>query len=299
MPNGKLQLQFVDPSRSEWVHKGLDRLCELLAADDIAAGWCSRIEDAKPGSTLILHDPVHENGIPKDARAFGQRTLNRRERLVLADRLGLPVPRWCSISERDELADVFDRLEAPHFLYKADWSYSRGGVRLVSAERTVGLDRFDPDGDVFMHVLDGCPHTHKVDVFYSRVIGCRRLHTRSVLDPSFPKSFSDPSELGEIPAMADDLSRLGRDVMAYGVGLLNVDVMVDSAGREWVVELNTCSVGREATWMRWPDTYLPGYAEGIVRWAEDGCPGQPVNGARLDVPHLSARSGGLSVYQST
>ena len=208
--NGKVQLQFVDPSQSEAVQAGLDRICGILIENGIAASWCSQIEEARPGSILLLHDPVSEDGIPNSCRTFGQRTMNRRERLLLAEQLGLRVPRWCSISDRSELDDVFDKLEAEHFLYKADWSYSRGGVRLVTRRQSVALDRFDAGGDVFMHVLDGSPQTHKVDVFYSRVIGCRKLHTRSVFDRSFADTFTEPSELGEIPSNATDLARLGK-----------------------------------------------------------------------------------------
>ena len=90
-------IQFVDSSQSKFVHNALTKLCGILIDAGISASWCERIEDACSGATLLLHDPVDENNIPEGCEVYGQRTLNRRQRLVLAEKLGLRVPRWCSI----------------------------------------------------------------------------------------------------------------------------------------------------------------------------------------------------------
>jgi hypothetical protein len=287
-------IQFVDPSRSIYVQNGLTKLCRILNETGITASWCGRIEDACPEAILLLHDPVDERNIPKSCKVYGQRTLNRRQRLVLAERLGLRVPRWCSLDSAEQLLDIFDNWRVDHFLYKADWSYSRSGVRLVTHDKLVALNRFDPSGDIFMEVLEGSPHTFKVDVFYDKVIGCRKLFTRSVFDQKFARSFTKTSELGERPAVEPELQHLGQNVFNYGVGLLNVDIMLDEHGREWVIELNTCSVGRDATWKRWPETYISGYAKGIMRWVDDGCVGRSMHSPAALSVDLAEKSGGSS-----
>ena len=84
-------INFIDYSKSEFVHRGLNFLCDNLNADGINSNWYVTPEEAEPGSILLLHDPVVVDKIPEGCRVLGQRCLNRRERLVLAERCGLPV----------------------------------------------------------------------------------------------------------------------------------------------------------------------------------------------------------------
>ena len=214
-------IQFIDGSTSKHVQNELSNLCLTLGQSGIVAHWCRSVKDALPGAILLLHDPVDQNTIPEGFQVLGQRTLNRRQRLVIAEKCGLSVPRWCSLEKQDDIALLFDEWDTAQFLYKADWSYSRGGIRLMTPNNLVWLNKFNPYGDVFMEVLGGCPHTFKVDVFFDRIIANRILFTRSVFDRKFGMGFTGRSTLGEIPAIEPQLRALGREVFNYGVGLMN------------------------------------------------------------------------------
>lgn len=283
---------FVDGSKSEHVQRGLDWLCEQLRVEGIQARWCARVEEAPEGSILLVHDPVNVDKIPEGCRLLGQRCLDRRERLVLAERCGLAVPRWCALSSPDDIPALFDQWNVEYLLYKADWSYSRQGIKLLSRQSWQPFNNFNPAADVFMEILDGKPDTYKVDFFYDQPIACRHLFTRSVFDRKFYKGFTQPSRLGDIPPIEEGLKVLGKTLLHYGEGLSGADVMLDQTGRPWIIELNTSSVGREATWMRWPEAYLGAYAEGIRRWVDAGSPATYCRGMAPDAPLLDGRSGG-------
>ncbi len=290
-------LNFVDYSKSEHVQRALSQLCSNLGQVGIQASWFGRVEHAPRDATLLLHDPVDEQRIPEGCRALGQRTLNRRERLVLAERCGLCVPRWRSLTDQDDVAPLFDEWGVDNILYKADWSYSRAGIRLKTRNKWTPVIRFNPDADVYMQILDGSPYTYKVDVFFDQIIACRKLLTRSVFDRKFYRGFTGVSSLAEIPPIEEKLKSLGRAVFDYGVGLTGVDLMFDRDGKAWVIELNTCSVGRAATWRRWPQAYMTGYTRGVRRWVDEGCPAQYGGDIESGLQMLSAREAGDHVAQ--
>jgi hypothetical protein len=280
------------------VQSGLESLCSILRESGIRADWCGQVDAAARGSILLLHDPIQEEDIPDACQVLGQRTLNRRERLVLAEKCGLSVPTWSSLESQGEVLDLMDKWNVDHLLYKADWSYSRKGVHVVTRDNVPTLGRFNSDADIFMRIVGGNHHTFKVDVFFDRIIGCRHLFTRSVLlDKHFHRSFTGTSRLGEIPPLENEMKALGHAVMHHGVGLFGIDVMFDGDARPWVIELNTSSVGRDATWRHWPDTYVSGYAEAIKCWVREGCQAQYCNGISPSASTLSARAGGTDAEQ--
>ena len=289
------RLSVIDGSRSEHVQRGLSHLCATLESVGMTTDWHADVTDASPGSTVLVHDPVDDDRIPEGCRVFGQRTLDRRQRLLVAEQCGLPVPRWRSLERVDQVVELLDEWGVDQLLYKADRSYQRKGVLLARRGRIVPRAIARPDADVFMVILDGDPHTLKIDVFLDQIIACRKTFTRSVFDRKFRSGFTAYSSLEPIPPIEPQLKALGRALLDYGAGLTSVDVMIDRAGRPWVIELNTCSVGREATWRRWPDLYLEGYIEGLARWVRDGCPGRSGTDAAALAARVSRRSGGEDV----
>ncbi|NQZ13034.1 MAG: hypothetical protein HRT35_38300 [Algicola sp.] len=290
-------INFIDISKTKQVHSGLDFLCESLRADGHKANWYGTLQQAEPDSILLLHDPLNEKNIPDGCRVLGQRCLNRRERLVLAERCGLPVATWCAVDTADDISPFFERWNVDNILYKPDWSYSRKGVQRLGRQdwQPFNPERFNPDGDVFMHILNGSPDTHKVDLFYDKAIACRHMYTRSVFDNKFHRGFRQPCDLGTIPPLAEGLKKLGMALMQYGEGFSGVDVMYDEHHNPWVIELNTSSLGREGIWIRWPRPYLDGYLAGLRNWIGDGCPAQFCNGIPANAAQLNDRSGGHSL----
>lgn len=287
-------INFIDRSNSDAVHRGLTFLCDKLKEDGIVANWYATPEEAEPGAILLLHDPVDEDKIPQGCRVLGQRCLNRRERLILAERCGLPVVSWSAVDTIADIPKLFDRWGVDDFLFKADWSYSRGGIKYLSREdwRPFNPGRFNPDADIFMRILNGNPDTHKIDLFYDQPIACRHMYTRSVFDKKFYKSFSQRSELGKMPLINEGLEQLGKTLLFYGQGFSGVDVMYDKYNHPWIIELNTSSLGREDTWKRWPEHYLSGYLSGLRHWISRDCPANFCTGISPQAAQLDARSGG-------
>ncbi|WP_281557577.1 hypothetical protein [Thalassomonas sp. RHCl1] len=287
-------INFIDRSSETSVQQGLTFLCEQLETLGIRARWYPRVEEADAGAILLLHDPVDEDKIPPGCRVLGQRCLNRRQRLVLAERCGLPVVSWTSVADINDIPKLFDRWGTDAFLFKADWSYSRGGIKCLTRRdwQPFNPRRFNPDADVFMRILNGSPDTHKVDLFYDQAFACRHMHTRSVFDRKFYKGFYQRSELGFIPPLESALAKLGKALTQYGQGFSGVDFMYDAQGQPWVIELNTSSLGREATWSRWGDVYLKGYLAGLTSWIKAGCPAKFCHGIPEDAAQLSEISGG-------
>ena len=285
-------INFIDYSKSVHVQRELGNLCSNLEKAGIRANWFDRVEKATVDMLLLVHDPVDELRIPKGCKVLGQRTLNRRERLVLAENCGLSVPRWRSLASQDDIKHLFKRWNVDNIIYKADWSYSRGGIRLLNRENFDAFNKFDPDGDVFMRILGGSPYTYKIDIFFDEVIACRKILTRSVFDNNFYRGFTGISSLAKFPPIVPGLKKLGRAVFDYGVGLTGVDVMFDVDGKPWVIELNTCSVGREANWRRWPESYINGYTRGLCRWVKEGCPAKYGDDVQAGLCNLINWSGG-------
>ncbi|NKB63610.1 MAG: hypothetical protein GKR95_25300 [Gammaproteobacteria bacterium] len=289
-------IHFVDKSRSTYVQNGLNRICEILNGRGVTAGWCDKVVDAPEGAILVVHDPVEIDQIPLGCSVLGQRTLNRRERLILAEQSDLPVPAWGSLDDSDRFSDLLDEWDLDVLLHKADWSYARKGVQARCRGDTIDRNSFDPNTDVFMQMIQGGSyHTYKVDMYFDQIIGCRYVYTYHPQHEMFHKKFSQYSKQRELPGLSQQLETLGRAVMAHGVGLSGVDIMVDVNDRSWVIELNTSSVGRESTWQRWPDIYINNYAQGILKWLNEGSDATFCTDRSPLVHLLTARSGGIDV----
>lgn len=284
---------FIDYSKSKFVHKGLDFLCEGLNKDGVDARWFVSPSEAPEGAILILHDPVEVGEIPKDCKVLGQRTLNRRERLVLAEQCGLPVVAWSAVDQLDEIPELFDRWQVDEILFKADWSYARCGVQMLTRRHWQPFSprRFNPDADIFMRILNGRPDTYKVDHFYDHAFACRHMHTASVYR-NFYGPFSKSNSVAELPPLHAGYIQLGHAVMRHGVGFSGTDIMYDRNEEPWIIELNTCSLGREQTWMCWPGLYLHGYLQGLRNWIADGSPAEFCNDVSPFARELTARTGG-------
>lgn len=262
-----MKLDIIDNGKKMEVCQFLDDLCNELKTEDVIANWHKNIVKANSNSIILVHDPVNYNLIPTLSTVFGQRTLNRRQRLILAEQAGLPVPRWVSQFKEQAIEKLFEEWRVEHILYKSDLSFQRKNVFLLSKKNFREYRNSFSNGDVLMEPICGLSDTYKIDIFYDSIIGCRKLPTKSIHSPDFYKPCSDSSLEKVVPSsLHDSLRNLGKLLPHYGAGLTSVDFMLDTNMNPWVIELNTCSVGRDTTWSRWKPIYLEGYKAGIISW---------------------------------
>jgi len=84
---------------------------------------------------------------------------------------------------------------------------------------------------------------------------------------------------------------LGRALLRLGAGYCAVDLM-RHAGRWWIIEVNTGSVGLSSTWGGWPEHYAAAYARALLAWLATGAPAPTLAEAkhrarRIDLPTRS------------
>jgi len=218
------------------------------------------------GEVVVAHQPVGPRPGLAEARVLGQRVLDRGERLLVVERLGLPVPPWAPAG--DDAA--VDRLSAGagRLLFKADRSYKGRHVRLLApGERPTDVR----PGDVVMTALEEDPITYKAHAFGATMISSHAYHSPPADQLPFPGGVYDYELFGPDPEMQDIVAAVGRAFLGYGAGYCAADLMRQD-GRWWVIEVNTGAVGLSSTWGRWPDRYAAAYTEALTAWLAEGAP---------------------------
>lgn len=214
---------------------------------------------------ILLSDPINDKNFSEKHKVLGQRTLNRKERLEIAEKIDEElVVNWCAPQNNLELKEKVKRWRNEHIILKYDWSYGKRGVKAVQINNTSLLlpKNFDSRKDVIMEFLTEDPYTYKVDLLSGVILNSWILKTKSILDKEF-LSFSPPPEIFELPvSLKRKLKKLSLTLLNYGAGYISVDLMKDK-GNFKIIEINTCSVGRNISWSNFFNIYLKNYAIAI------------------------------------
>ena len=200
---------------------------------------------------LVLGDTLPLEVLPSDHKVLGLRTLNRRTRLDVLSKAGLPVQPYGAPDDNHGLQTLLSGWGTEHGIVKLDWSLRRAGVAPLSA-LPMG---FDPSCDVVMKPLEGDdPRTLKVDIFRGHFLGASWLDTRAIGTPNWQM-------IGRRGQWQATLSpedqalwiKASRALMPYGVGVASLDVMIGPDGPV-IIEANTTGVG-SAFWRTAPHPY--------------------------------------------
>jgi hypothetical protein len=216
---------------------------------------------------VIAHQPLGPRPGLDGRRVLGQRVLDRAERLLVVDNLGLPVPGWARAEDDAAVARLEGRASAG-LLHKADRSYKGMHVRLlVPGERPADVR----PGDVVMAVLDDDPTTYKAHVFGGAMISSHAYRSPPADRLPFPGGNFEYELFEPDDRMREVVTAIGRALLDFGAGYCAVDLM-RAHGSWWVIEVNTGAVGLSSTWGGWPDRYAPAYAAALTAWLADGAP---------------------------
>src|SRR5208283_3439360 len=250
----------LKPLYERLVSRGSSLGCNIRWHADLS------FDDYSCSDVIVLQHPCDALGFP-DRRILGARLLNRFERLCIAQDVGAPVAPFASPPTLDLARDLFDIWGAENIVFKADWSFRRKGVFLWKRGTDLVLhSTYAPGADIFMPTLLDDPATYKVDLFCGNVIACRRVPTPPIHDPRFHDD-SAPSDLLETQDWAASFAEaLGSMLLSFGTGYFGIDFMRVGT-KYWIVEINSCGVGRMNTWVRWPAAYIDRYADVLHNWS--------------------------------
>ena len=274
-------------------HPSLDAvfhcLVQQLKEHGITAEYITSLRpaDEESGPDLsIAHNSIDLRELPPDRVMLGKRTINRHERLVVAQEAGAPVTPWISPIDCQSILDYFSAIAADKLVFKRDLSLRRTGVRLISPDEPLPQD-IVPLADVVMQLLSLDPTTYKTDVFVDTFVGAYALPTRPIGSPDFLKA-SPRAEAWEPPAEVIEACRkVGRRLLPYGCGYFSIDWMRAGHGFS-IIEINTCNVGLRRTWLRWP-SYLENYVTGIRNFLASGLCAPTMSESLLAAGVLSSR----------
>ena len=243
---------IVDRLRLSYAHAKslLAKHCiHLDVRQDLPA---SRDHDAY--SAIILSDPI-ELDWHVQTPFLGMRTLNRLQRLQIAEQCGVRTVPWVPA----ELTK-----EALGKVLKFDWSYGRRGVFLLDETNIQQLmQRVDPSRDILMDYVSGDPTTFKVDVACGVVLGCWALRTHPIESSLFRSTGTPFHEWDADPKTLTAISALSKRLIEEGVFLSSVDLM-RVAGDFCAIEVNSCSVGRATSWTLAPEQFGVQFAKAVL-----------------------------------
>lgn len=254
---------FYDPLEP---HQVLQRMAGNLKAGGIrltvANAWD---RDFASADLVIAAHPIADREDFTDLRLFGQRTINRFQRMEIARRAGAPVVPFGSPADDEELSALAASWTDGAVL-KLDSSARRNGVYLwpLDEMRRPFPETFKAGQDVFMKYLTKDPLTYKVDAFAGTILGAWILPTTNmrekgwqVIKTSSIPPFDPPEKVREFVRSTSTV------LIGAGVGHASFDLMRTDDGYA-IIEVNTCSVGTEA-WDYWPEAYASNYAEAIKK----------------------------------
>jgi hypothetical protein len=209
---------------------------------------------------LVLGDTVPVESLRPDQKVLGLRTLNRRTRLDVLAKAGLPVQPYATPRNDADFQTVLRDWGIEKAIVKLDWSFRRAGVVALS-RLPLG---FDPACDVVMKpVTGGDSRTLKVDLFAGHVLGASWLDTRPIGQPNW--QMIGPRRQWQATLSAYDEAlwvKASRALLPHGVGAASIDVMIGPDGPV-IIEANTTNVST-AFWRDVPRPYADRLSQALV-----------------------------------
>jgi len=125
--------------------------------------------------------------------------------------------------------------------------------------------KMENEKDIFMEYINYDPWTYKVDVLGGTILNSWVLKTKNLFDDNFMGPSPAPTKFNLSDELKSKIEKLGVHLLQFGVGYSSFDFMLKDKNNFKLIELNTCSVGRNITWQNFPKTYNKNYTKGIER----------------------------------
>jgi hypothetical protein len=271
-----------------------ERLAARMIMDGIVINYCKQVSAAPKDAALLIAATCDLYGVEPDRVVLGIRTINRKERMEVAEQV-VPknlVARWASPANDRELAEILQNWGSNTYVLKYDSSYGRREVKLLHGHEQLCND-YDPDKDIVMEYLDDDPYTYKADLCCGVLLNAWFLRTVPIPDANFKESSGTPMQYILPDDIKQQLERLSVELMRYGSGYISIDMM-KYKGEFKIIEINTNSVGTNTSWEHFGDTYLDTYPEGLKRLLAY-LPGLPTLG---DILHLNTQKNKILPLQT-
>jgi hypothetical protein len=271
-----------------------ERLVARMVMDGIVINYCKKFSAAPKDAVLLLAESCELPGIEPDRIVLGIHTINRKERMEVAEQV-IPknlIARWASPANEMELAETLLNWGVNTYVLKYDWSYGRRGVKLLYGTEQLCKD-YDPDKDIVMEYLDDDPYTYKAELCCGVLLNTWLLQTVPIPAANFNEFTGVPIQYILPEDIKQQLERLSVELMRYGSGYISIDMMMYK-GEYKIIEINTTSIGRNISWRHFGNAYLDTYPEGLKRLLAN-LSGLPTFG---DILHLNAQKNKILPLQT-
>jgi glutathione synthase/RimK-type ligase-like ATP-grasp enzyme len=247
-----------------------DKLVSNLKAQDITITYCRRPnEDSENADIIILAAPMNTKIFAPHQIVLGLRWNNRKERLLIADKIMSPkfMARWASPESNEELKETLAEWNTDEYVFKYDSSAGRRGVALINQKTEQIPEDYSSEKDIIMEYLSDDPYTYKADMFCGVLLNSWFLRTTDINHEEFNNYTKNPTKY-DLPAdVKMELEELSRELMKYGGGYVSIDLMKFN-GHYKIIEINTNTVGRNISWKHFSEDYLVTYPAGIKELLE-------------------------------
>lgn len=244
-----------------------ERLVTKMANEGIEISYVNDLEKApKLSAPLLLASAMGIKGMDNDEIVLGLRTINRKERLQIAEEI-VPsslIARWAAPENESALAKVLEDWGKEAYVFKYDWSAGRRGVKLLKYGTDVLPEDYDPGKDIVMEYLDEDPYTYKADLCCGVLLNSWFLRTVDITADNFNAYTKKPAQYDLPLEVIEQLEKLSTELIRYGSGYISIDMM-KYKGTYQIIEINTNSVGRNISWKHFGDTYLETYPKSLKR----------------------------------
>lgn len=244
--------------------KVYNQLTNQLKSSKINFVWGKSFpKNLRDWDLFITHSSLNTEELPSLIPILGIRIINRRERMLLAEKLNIPTVDWKSPRKPDDIYSLFHNWESETIVFKPDSSYDRKGVQLV-CKSDLPLKEYDFLCDVFMRHVKDETDTFKIDCCYNSVVSARKLEIPPIGSPMFHKKNYKSCRI-EIADEFKEIARLlGPPLSQLGSLYYSFDLM-QFRKQYCVIEINTTGISRDH-WSYLSSEIVYSYCIGIVEY---------------------------------